>query len=294
MKVVLLTLVLALAMGCTSPAPSPTATPLPYLAFQLDVRISPNDAATFMLNPSPLGKGGYAQGMVVTIEILPDEGWEVDEWVGPVFNIDGTTAQIEMVSSQSVAVRLKLTIPPTATPNPKPSATRSGFTYAPPREGADRGGGRDARVIQPTATRGPKPLVGPTARPIPTPTQVPWTKVPTSTSFVTTASGLGIKTLVVGIGDHAEPGDTAVVHYTGWLLDGTKFDSSVDRGTPFEFPLGAGRVIRGWDEGVATMNVGGKVKLIIPPDLAYGVSGASGVIPPDATLIFEVELLDLK
>ena len=111
---------------------------------------------------------------------------------------------------------------------------------------------------------------------------------------VTTASGLQIKSLVVGTGDKAEPGKTAVVHNTGWLLDGTKFDSSVDRGTPFEFPLGAGRVIKGWDEGVATMNIGGKVELIIPPDLAYGPSGAGGVIPPNATLKFEVEFLDQK
>ncbi len=111
---------------------------------------------------------------------------------------------------------------------------------------------------------------------------------------ITTASGLQIKTIVVGTGDPAEAGKTAVVHYTGWLLDGTKFDSSVDRGIPFEFPLGAGRVIKGWDEGVATMNIGGKVELIIPSDLGYGASGAGGVIPPDATLKFEVELLGLK
>ena len=111
---------------------------------------------------------------------------------------------------------------------------------------------------------------------------------------VTTVSGLQIKTLVVGTGDKAEPGNTAVVHYTGWLLDGTKFDSSVARGTPFEFPLGAGRVIKGWDEGVSTMSIGGKVELIIPPDLAYGPSGAGGVIPPNATLKFEVEFLDQK
>ena len=110
----------------------------------------------------------------------------------------------------------------------------------------------------------------------------------------TTASGLQIKVLVVGTGEAATAGKTAVVHYTGWLLDGTKFDSSVDRGTPFEFALGAGRVIKGWDEGVATMNIGGKVELIIPPDLAYGASGAGGAIPANATLKFEVELLDLK
>ncbi|MCH8297401.1 MAG: FKBP-type peptidyl-prolyl cis-trans isomerase [Chloroflexi bacterium] len=111
---------------------------------------------------------------------------------------------------------------------------------------------------------------------------------------ITTPSGLQIKVLVAGTGEAASAGKIAVVHYTGWLLDGTKFDSSVDRGTPFEFPLGAGRVIKGWDEGVATMNVGGKVELIIPPDLAYGAQGAGGAIPPNATLKFEVELLELK
>ncbi|PKB71257.1 MAG: peptidylprolyl isomerase [SAR202 cluster bacterium Io17-Chloro-G6] len=111
---------------------------------------------------------------------------------------------------------------------------------------------------------------------------------------IITASGLQINTLVTGAGAQASAGMTAVVHYTGWLLDGTKFDSSVDRGTPFEFPLGGGRVIKGWDEGVATMNVGGKVELIIPPDLAYGAQGAGGVIPPNATLKFEVELLGMK
>lgn len=111
---------------------------------------------------------------------------------------------------------------------------------------------------------------------------------------ITTASGLQITVIEVGTGDKAEAGKTAVVHYTGWLLDGTKFDSSVDRGTPFEFLIGRGRVIQGWDEGVASMSVGGKRELIIPPDLAYGDRGAGGVIPPGATLRFEVELLDLK
>ena len=114
-------LALALAMGCVAPAPLPTATPVPFLAIQLDVRIDPKDAATFMLNPGPLGKGRYSQGMVVTIDILPKEGWQVDRWVGPVFNIDGMTAQIEMDSSQTVAVRLKSTSPgvmPTNIPTP--------------------------------------------------------------------------------------------------------------------------------------------------------------------------------
>ena len=111
---------------------------------------------------------------------------------------------------------------------------------------------------------------------------------------ITTASGLQITVIEVGTGDKAEAGKTAVVHYTGWLLDGTKFDSAVDRGTPCEFPRGAGRGRKGWDECAAAMNIGGKVELIIPPGLAYGASGAGGVIPPNATLKFEVELLDMK
>ncbi len=110
----------------------------------------------------------------------------------------------------------------------------------------------------------------------------------------TTASGLQIKVLTVGSGEAASAGKIAVVHYTGWLLDGTKFDSSVDRGTPFEFVLGRGQVISGWDEGVGSMKVGGKRELIIPPGLAYGDLGAGSVIPPGATLKFEVELLELR
>ena len=120
------------------------------------------------------------------------------------------------------------------------------------------------------------------------------TEVNMAEDTVTTASGLQIKTLVVGTGSKAELGKTVVVHYTGWLLDGTKFDSSVDRGTPFEFPLGGGRVIKGWEEGVATMNIGGKVELTMPPELAYGASGAGGVIPPNATFKFEGEFLGQK
>lgn len=108
-----------------------------------------------------------------------------------------------------------------------------------------------------------------------------------------TGSGLMYQDLVVGDGDVAEAGDTVSVHYTGWLKDGTQFDSSVDRGTPFEFVLGAGQVIRGWDEGVAGMRVGGKRKLVIPPDLGYGDRGAGGVIPGGATLVFDVELLEI-
>ena len=113
-------------------------------------------------------------------------------------------------------------------------------------------------------------------------------------SITTSPSGLQYREIVVGTGTAASAGDTAVVHYTGWLMDGTKFDSSVDRGQPFDFILGAGAVIAGWDEGVGSMKVGGKRELIIPPDLGYGDRGAGGVIPPGATLKFEVELLELK
>ena len=111
---------------------------------------------------------------------------------------------------------------------------------------------------------------------------------------VTTPSGLQYTDIVVGTGTAASQGDTVVVHYTGWLMDGTKFDSSVDRGQPFDFVLGQGRVIKGWEEGVGSMNVGGKRELIIPPDLAYGDRGAGGLIPAGATLKFEVELLELR
>jgi peptidylprolyl isomerase len=115
---------------------------------------------------------------------------------------------------------------------------------------------------------------------------------------VTTASGLQMTDTTVGSGAQPKQGQTAVVHYTGWLYangqKGVKFDSSVDRGQPFEFPVGAGRVIKGWDEGVATMKVGGKRTLIIPPQLGYGARGAGGVIPPNATLIFDVELLGVR
>jgi FKBP-type peptidyl-prolyl cis-trans isomerase FkpA len=108
---------------------------------------------------------------------------------------------------------------------------------------------------------------------------------------ITTASGLIIEELKVGTGAEAVAGQYVSVHYTGWLTDGTKFDSSKDRGDPFEFPLGAGHVIRGWDEGVQGMKIGGSRKLTIPTDLGYGPRGAGGVIPPNATLVFEVELL---
>ena len=107
----------------------------------------------------------------------------------------------------------------------------------------------------------------------------------------TTTTGLVIEELIVGDGAVAVAGQSVRVHYTGWLTDGTKFDSSKDRNDPFVFPLGGGNVIKGWDEGVAGMKIGGKRKLTIPPALGYGARGAGGVIPPNATLVFEVELL---
>ena len=110
----------------------------------------------------------------------------------------------------------------------------------------------------------------------------------------TTASGLVIEDLTVGGGAVAAAGQQATVHYTGWLTSGRKFDSSKDRNQPFAFPLGGGRVIAGWDEGVQGMRVGGVRKLTIPPELGYGASGAGGVIPPNATLVFDVELVDIR
>jgi FKBP-type peptidyl-prolyl cis-trans isomerase len=112
--------------------------------------------------------------------------------------------------------------------------------------------------------------------------------------IITTLSGLKCVELKVGEGKTAKAGDTVEVHYTGTLSDGKKFDSSRDRNEPFTFDLGKGKVIKGWDEGVAGIKEGGKRKLIIPPELGYGKSGAGKVIPPDATLIFEVELLKVK
>ena len=117
----------------------------------------------------------------------------------------------------------------------------------------------------------------------------------------TPTTGLRMTDHKVGTGPEAVPGKTVVVHYTGWLFDpsaadnkGRKFDSSRDRGDPFSFPLGAGRVIAGWDQGVAGMKVGGQRTLVIPPELGYGARGAGGVIPPNATLVFDVELLGVQ
>lgn len=117
---------------------------------------------------------------------------------------------------------------------------------------------------------------------------------PESENVVTTPSGLKYVEIKEGTGATPKTGQTVVVHYTGTLEDGTKFDSSRDRNQPFQFPIGRGRVIKGWDEGLSTMKVGGQRQLIIPPELGYGASGAGGVIPPNATLIFDVELLKIN
>jgi FKBP-type peptidyl-prolyl cis-trans isomerase len=125
--------------------------------------------------------------------------------------------------------------------------------------------------------------------------QGPQHPTPVKGAGVTQAGGLKYWDLKVGNGKEAKAGDTVSVHYTGWLLDnGKKFDSSLDRGQPFQFTIGAGQVIKGWDEGVAGMKVGGKRQLRIPPELGYGANGAGGVIPPNAYLIFDVELLGVQ
>ena len=128
---------------------------------------------------------------------------------------------------------------------------------------------------------------------------VSWVSIPLKASVlgakaVTTESGLRYEDIVVGTGASPQRGHDVTVHYTGMLVDGTKFDSSLDGGRPFTFQIGVGQVIKGWDEGVMGMKVGGKRKLVIPPQLGYGARGAGAVIPPNTTLVFEVELLDTK
>jgi FKBP-type peptidyl-prolyl cis-trans isomerase len=116
---------------------------------------------------------------------------------------------------------------------------------------------------------------------------------PAGGNMITTATGLQYEDIIIGDGEETKIGDFVSVHYTGWLENGTKFDSSIDRDTPYDFQIGAGMVIKGWDEGVTGMKVGGTRKLVIPSHLGYGEFGAGGVIPPNATLVFEVQLLEI-
>jgi peptidylprolyl isomerase len=148
------------------------------------------------------------------------------------------------------------------------------------------GSSQPAAAAQQSAAPAPLPGMAPTA---------PAAPPSTGESAMTTASGLQIIDQVVGNGPQPQAGQTVIVHYSGYLDNGTKFDSSLDRNQPFEFVLGAGQVIRGWDEGLSTMKVGGKRRLVIPPELAYGAQGAgNGVIPPNARLTFDVELIGVR
>jgi len=148
------------------------------------------------------------------------------------------------------------------------------------------------------ATLGACSETPPTVQPAAAQSTAPAAAQPNGATMSTTPSGLQYTDAVAGTGASPSPGQTCVMHYTGWLYEngvkGKKFDSSLDRGKPFEFSIGTGQVIKGWDEGVASMKVGGKRTLILPPALGYGARGAGGVIPPNATLMFDVELLGLK
>jgi peptidylprolyl isomerase len=160
----------------------------------------------------------------------------------------------------------------------------------PAAEATANGSKLAARLISDAAAQ----LRSPEMAAKPTDSAAPEETIPlseTSDKLVTTESGLQYEDIVVGTGAEPRVGQTVQVHYTGTLVDGTKFDSSRDRNQPFGFPIGTGRVIKGWDEGVISMRVGGRRRLVIPPELGYGARGAGGVIPPNATLIFDVELL---
>jgi peptidylprolyl isomerase len=160
----------------------------------------------------------------------------------------------------------------------------------PAAEATANGSKLAARLISDAAAQ----LRSPEMAAKPTDSAAPEETIPlseTSDKLVTTESGLQYEDIVVGTGAEPRVGQTVQVHYTGTLVDGTKFDSSRDHNQPFRFPIGTGRVIKGWDEGVISMRVGGRRRLVIPPELGYGARGAGGVIPPNATLIFDVELL---
>ena len=181
-----------------------------------------------------------------------------------------------------------------ATVQPSESATGAASAAASATEAAGTPSGTSAATEKPSGASASQPSASEKPSEAKPSTSEKPSSGEKSGKTVTTSSGLKYIDLKKGTGAEAKKGQGVVVHYTGWLKDGTKFDSSKDRGQPFDFTLGAGNVIPGWDEGVAGMKVGGKRKLIIPPALGYGSTGAPPVIPPDATLTFEVELLKVQ
>jgi FKBP-type peptidyl-prolyl cis-trans isomerase len=161
--------------------------------------------------------------------------------------------------------------------------------FAQPKSGSDK-----AIASEPPATLIANNAIATIQTTTKTTTEQPTMTAADDTNLVTTKSGLQYKEIKVGTGATPTQGQTVTVHYTGTLEDGSKFDSSRDRNSPFSFKLGVGQVIKGWDEGLSTMKVGGRRQLIIPPELGYGARGAGGVIPPNAVLIFDVELLKIS
>lgn len=191
--------------------------------------------------------------------------------------------------------QVNVMIPASRIPKPEPKPEPVTPTEAPPTTPPATQPAQPATPATPPATPTTPPATTPPAPAPATPPAAPAPpQKPEGTKTVTTESGLQYEDLTVGDGPSPTKGQAVVVHYTGTLTDGTKFDSSRDRNQPFTFTIGVGQVIKGWDEGVLSMKVGGRRKLTIPADLGYGARGAGGVIPPNATLIFDVELIAVK